>query len=283
MQPTAHPLTTPEKTALLDRILTDRTYDIHKETIEALAKDDDAAVREQALETFWKLVDPDFIDLDAHLITLDPGFLDTLLDIADADPAPEVRIEATRALGRYVYEGFRMENLSEDDYKKVKEFLLNLFNDHSGTVDSRRTALEALGYITDPDVEALIREAHASPDRKMRISALFAMGRSGMDRAWEDILVKEIHSHDPEIRFEAVRSAGETYSTGAAEALERLTGDPDRRTRIEAIRALGNAGRPDSRLLLRTMLSSSDEDVRDAASEALNALDYFQCEPFTDE
>lgn len=265
-----------ERLHRLDQILEGRDYESSQADLATLSQDGHGAVRERALDVFWKLTDPEFIDLSPELIQLDPDFIDSLIELARHDAHLPVRIEAVKALGRYIYEGFRRETLAEEDYQKVKEFLWNRYHLMDESLDIRRTCLEALGYITDEETEQLIREAHRSPELQMRISALFAMGRSGMDMIWDSILLQELRNPDPQVRFEAVRAAGETYMACGAELLERLTQDPERRLRLEAIKALGNAGRPRSRELLRTLLQSPDEDIRDAASGALSELDYFQ-------
>ena len=276
-------LSAPEKLDYLARILEGGSYDAFREELSALARDHDDNVRKRALDVFWHLTDPDFLDLSPTQIELCPDFINPLIDLAKTDSCLSVRAEAVRALGRYVYEGFRLENLPEEDFERIRGFLWDLYHSPREPLEVRCGALEALGYITDEDIEATIREAHGNPQRLLHISSLFAMGRSGMDNAWDDLILKDLRSADDGIRFEAVRAAAGTYAVRGAELLEQLTEDPDRRIRLEAIRALGTAGRGRSREILLSLRSSPDEDIRDAASGALQELDYFQDDSFFDE
>lgn len=260
-------LTREAKLKFLDVIAADGPWDYQDQLLQ-LVKDEDPQIRERAAAPFWDLADPTYMDL--------------LLEMAESDPVVAVRAAAISALGRYVYEGFVMEELNEADFDRVRTVLLQFYNNPAEDLSVRRSSLEALGFITEEEMEEIIREAYQSPEPLMRLTAVFAMGRSGT-RTWDDILAAEMKNPDPAMRFEAVRSAGETFMSRAAETLEQLTRDPDREVRIAAIDALGKAGRPHSRTILRSLLNSPDEDIRDAASDALDELDMFESEQLSDE
>jgi len=252
-----------EKLRFLDTIVQTEACWSHEEELVVLLQDPDPSVRVRAAVCFWELANPVHLDL--------------LLELALHDPDAFVRTAVITALGRYVYEGFVLEDIDEIDFNRVKSALLEIHKDPASPLAHRCAALEGLGFITDDEIEALIRDAYAQPDKLQKISALFAMGRSGT-RAWDNILVKELRNPDSEIRFEAVRAAGETYLQAGAETLEKLTGDPDRDMQLAAIEALGKAGRPQSRAVLERLCSSPDEDVRDAATAALEDLEMFESE-----
>lgn len=206
--------------------------------IAELMTDADPEVRQKTLECIWRLDELEFINY-----FLDSDFIDRLIEIAKNDPSLPVRMAAiAEALGRYVREGFVMETLDESDYQRVRDSILEMFRSTSEPPEIRRCALEALGFITEPEVELLVRAAYESGDLKMRESALFAMGRSGSE-IWSGIILKELQSRQVEFRLEAARAAGEIYLTDAAPMLERLTSDPDPRVQVAAAEALGQAGR----------------------------------------
>ncbi|HET6384113.1 MAG TPA: HEAT repeat domain-containing protein [Armatimonadota bacterium] len=252
---------TKEKVRFLESILeADTAWDCLG-MIASLATDPAAEVRELALKAFWDCADPRYLDL--------------ILDAACEDTEIDVRRSAIAALGRYVYDGFVLEELDESDFNDVKNVLLTTHQNPDEPLDIRRTALEALGFITDEEIENLIGTAYRNPERMMRISAIFAMGRSGT-RTWDDIIKAELRSRDHEMLFEAIRAAGETYLQSVAPSLEELTENPDRDIRLAAINALGKAGRPESVSVLRRHALSADEDIRDIAAAALIDFDIFQ-------
>jgi HEAT repeat protein len=256
-----------EKLRFLDTIVQTEACWSHEEELVALLQDSDPSVRVRAAVCFWELANP------AHL--------DLLLELALNDPDTSVRTAVITALGRYVYEGFVLEDIDEIDFNRVKSALLEIYRNPASPLAHQCAALEGLGFITDDEIEALIREAYAQPEKLQKISALFAMGRSGT-RAWDSILAEELRNPDSEIRFEAVRAAGETYLQAGAETLEKLTADPDRDMQLAAIEALGKAGRAQSRAVLERLCSSPDEDVRDAATAALEDLEMFESDVTAD-
>ena len=88
---------------------------------------------------------------------------------------------------------------------------------HGSSGDSRR-ALESLSYCCDSRVSALIEAAYDSDEPRMRISALFSMGRSA-DPRWTSIVLQELENGEAEMRFEATRACGELQVTDAVPVL----------------------------------------------------------------
>jgi len=109
----------------------------------------------------------------------------------------------------------------------------------------------------------------------MRISAVFAMGRS-VDKVWSDAVLKELSSTNPAMRYEAARACGELEVNDAVPALVQLIADPDREVQAAAIAALGQIGGPRARRALERCLRSADEVVSMAAEDALGDLELGQ-------
>jgi len=121
-------------------------------------------------------------------------------------------------------------------------------------------------------VEALIADAYESADPRLRLSALFAMGRSGSLR-WSDAIQEELRNPDPNIRLEAVRAAGEAYVLETLPELMRVArADESRDVRMEALWALGRLGGGDAADLLEDIASDPDPEVREVALAALDEL-----------
>ena len=213
-----------------------------------------------------------------------PGFILPLFAAAEHDPDERVRCQAIRTLGCYIYEGeiaaydfdfgpldeiARADELSEEDFDKVREFLFGIHGDENRSLDERRFAVEALSFLTDDAVLAIIEEAYAHPEHNMKLSAIFGMGRSGGVR-WSSILRTELFNLDPELQREAIRSVGEVQLTEAGKDLWRLTYSDDREIQLPAIWALGQSGWESAFDRLEELtLEGVDPEVQEAAEAAL--------------
>ncbi len=232
--------------------------------------DPEAEVRVLAIEGLWDYPDPAFIPL--------------LCATAENDPDEQVRCRAIITLGRYIYEGemadydfdygptdetVRFDELPKEDFLKVKAFLCGVYRDKRKTLDERRFAVEALSFLTDEEALDIIEGAYAQPNPKMKLSAIFGMGRSGNTR-WTEIILKELYNPDPELQKEAIRAAGEAGLTEAGKDLWRLTYSEDREIQLEAIWSLGQSGWEGAFQRLDALsLDSTDPEIQEAAEAAL--------------
>jgi len=270
-------LTKQEKITFLKDVVgaSDFTTDYLPVLLEYL-DDEDPEVRALAIENLWDYPEPELID---HLI-----------DKAEHDPSADVRCKAIITLGRFIYEGemadydfdwgemeelMRADELPQEDFLRVRRFLIDLYRDAAKPLDERRYAVEALGFHTDDEVFSIIEEAYAHPDPKMKMSAIFAMGRSANVR-WTDTILKELHNPRKELQVEAIRAAGEIGLEEAGKELWRLTYSEDRDVKLEAIWALGQTGWEEAfeRLDELTILGE-DEEIREVAEDALEEWSLF--------
>ncbi|MCS6909952.1 MAG: HEAT repeat domain-containing protein [Anaerolineales bacterium] len=221
-------------------------------------EDEDAEVRAAAIMNLWEEEAPDLIA--------------PFLDLMQKDPGVKVRAAAASALGRFVYLG-EIEEIPEKQLRRIEDALLATITGNDD-LEVRRRALEALSFSSRPEVPALIEEAYHSPEQKLRVSAVFAMGRSA-DPRWGERVIAEMENDDAEIRFEAVRAAGELELREAVPALRRRLGDPDVQIHEAAIWSLGQVGGPDARAALLSLLDETeDEEEREYIEEALENLAF---------
>lgn len=269
-------LTKKEKIELLTHIIEGEDYSTdYWPVLREYLEDKDAEVRSLALNGLWDYPVPELIA--------------PLFEIARNDPSQEVRSKAIVTLGRYIYEGemadydfdwgameelMREDELPKEDFLSVKEFLLDLVRDEGQPLDSRRFAIEALSFLNEPEVQDLIEAAYAHPDVKMKVSAVFAMGRQGHQQ-WADTLLKELDNEVEELQYEAVRAAGEAYLDEAVPRLKALTLVDDRDLRLEAIWALGKIGGEGVSEFLYDLADDEDEEVREMAEAALEELNLW--------
>jgi HEAT repeat protein len=221
-------------------------------------EDEDAQVRTAAVEGLWE-------DEDVGLVSSLAACLRK-----DADAA--VRAAAATSLGRFVLLG-ELGKIHPDPYTQAYETLLTACQDVEEHIEVRRRALESLAYTSNEVVASLIHEAYAAPEEKVRISAVFAMGRSA-DHCWADQVRQELFQPNPELRYEAARACGELQLRQAVPELEELAEDADPEVQEAALWALGQIGGDKARQILERHCLSDDEATRTAAEAALDELSF---------
>lgn len=216
--------------------------------------DDDAAVREAAIELLW-------YDESVEMMT-------RLLNMAEWDESNAVRAAAVSALGRFLLLG-EYDEISEAQNSQIQDMVANLLMDEQEEVEVRRRALEAIANSSHEIVTDAIEEAYHGDDRFMRVSAVFAMGRT-CDERWRDTILRELNSSDPELRYEAARAAGEIGLSEAVPLLGKLAVEPDRETQEAAIWSLGEIGGSEAMHILSTLAERSQESDDDELIEAID-------------
>lgn len=224
-------------------------------------EDEDAEVRRVAVEGLWE-------DEDVRLV---PRLVSRLLE----DEVPAVRGASAASLGRFVLLG-ELGKIRPGPSAVACQALLRSCRTETD-LDVRRRALESLAYVCSEEVGALICEAYSSPDEKMRVSAVVAMGRSAHDK-WCDQVRQELFSPNPELRFEGVRACGELALSDAVPDLEELVDDVDREVREAALWSLGQIGGDRARRIVQRCCLSEDEATRGTAESALAELEFLQGE-----
>ncbi len=221
-------------------------------------EDEDAEVRTAAIEGLWE-------DEDVRLVPL-------LAARLWEDEATTVRAAAATSLGRFILLG-ELDKIRPDPQAIAYEALLAVCQDAEQHMEVRRRALESLAYASDENVAKLIREAYVAPEEKVRISAVFAMGRS-TDIRWARHVQQELFSPNPELRYEAARACGELQLSEAVPELEELADDADPEVQEAALWALGQIGGDKAREILERYCLAEDDAARTAAEAALDELGF---------
>jgi len=227
--------------------------------LQALA-DPDAEVRLVAVRGLWEHEGPDVID--------------PLLRLAEGDESVEVRAEAALALGRFVVLA-EHGRLRERCFERVETGLRQLLEDEDETEEVRARALEAIGAHDAVWVRQAIGDAYESGVRRLKVSAVHAMGRSCEER-WLPLVIKELGSEDAEVRYEAVTAAGAIGEESSVPHLAPLLRDEDIEVRQATIAALGEIGGKQARDLLLELAEDPSPTVREAVAEALAGAEFAQ-------
>jgi HEAT repeat protein len=223
-----------------------------------LTEDDDPWVRAHAIEGLWE-------EEDVRLIS-------PLIRRLEGDPASDVRAAAALSLGRFLLLG-EYDQIDQSAARRVEEALLEAYRTPDQDVSVRRRVLEALANSSLDELTDMILEAYEDDDDIMRAGAVFAMGRSS-DPRWYRYVLDELGSSDSVMLFEATRASGELEIEEALPDLLRLLGDEDIEIRDAAVWALGRIGGREARRALKACCASDDEDLVEAAEEALAELDF---------
>ena len=222
-------------------------------------QDPDPAVREAAISGLWE--------------DSDPALIAPLLNLLQTDDSEAVRAAAASALGHYIYEG-ELEELEDAKVQPIITLLKTIYRDVSQPIEVRRRALESLGFLGDDETSQLITQAYQHANDRLKLSAVFAMGRSLDAERWGSIVEEELAAPDPEMRYEAARAVGELEYAPAARKLGELLDDVDEEVQLVAVWSLGQIGGEKARQLLVAVLESSVEQLHEEAENALAELEF---------
>jgi HEAT repeat protein len=250
---------------VLDRLvdIAEANFDLDYNVFGRYALEDpDPDVRESAIEVLFD---------DTSL-----SLMDQLIDMAQWDEVSAVRASAASALGRFILAG-ELGELPEARTTRAQDAVVSLWSNDDEDVEVRRRALEAISNCGHDLVPDAILEAYESGDTLLRVSAIFAMGRS-FDESWHAVVLRELNSDDPALRYEAARAAGELELGEAVPKLIRLAFDDEREVREVAAWSLGEIGGRDAVRALNKLADEvkqdGDEDLYEAVSDAIASASF---------
>jgi len=223
-------------------------------------RDTEAQVRWQAIEGLWE--------------SEETSLIEPLVNLLESDSSEKVQAAAATALGRFAMLA-EHEMLRSGHKARISQVLLAVIDDDSKSVEVRRRALEAASPLCLSQVNAAIMKAYQSDNHRLRVSAVYAMGKN-CNAIWLPLLRKELTSSDSEMRYEAVLACGELGEEKVVPSLCELVADPDTDVRLAAIRALGEIGGSKARECLSGCLQTSNELIRETAEQALYELGVWE-------
>jgi HEAT repeat protein len=258
-----HSIAVEQRRATVKRLIEIAEVDIETDFTQVFTmclKDADPQVRASAIDGLWE-------NEDVMLIR-------PLVDLLGGDDSALVQEASATSLSRFALlaELGRLQPRLAD---MVWEALWQAVHDPRKDLDVRRRAVESLAYFSRKEVREVIERAYQDDEDRVRISAVFAMGCSA-DEGWGDVIIKELETEDPEMRYEAVRASGALRIAEAVPMLARMVVDPDPEVKLMAIWSLGQIGGPEARRVLQICYEQGDEALQDAAQEALAEMDFMQ-------
>lgn len=259
-----------------DRMITpdDLSLMTTHEKLDLLGQISDAVEWQECFEPIYlKLVDDESTKVRQLAVSAlgdlgNPKHVDIFLDKAESDPNPRVRGKAAGALGVFVYEAAVNHNLGQSEYLRIRHFLLDLAQSPREPLFVRQMAIEAISFDPDETVHDLIDWAYNHPSLDLKMSAVFAMGRTQSAR-WRDVILSELDSDRSSLRIEAVNAAAEAGLVAATPKLRNLAAGQDKDVRLSAIWALAHTRGPGALETLEMCAQSSNDEIRRTANEAI--------------
>jgi hypothetical protein len=203
----------------------------------------------------------------------DVKLIPTLIEMLKNDKDANVRAEAATALNLFVDLG-ELDEITEEAYGEIQAALLESVRGSEET-RVRRSALESLGYSSNPDVIELVESAFEQESTDWKVTAIVAMGRSADDR-WEDRVLRSMLDDNDRIRKAAVQSAGLLALKSARVPLLRmLDGEDNGEIMSAAIWSLSQIGGEDVQIYIENLIDSTDDDeLIEFLEEALDNLAF---------
>lgn len=158
--------------------------------------------------------------------------------------------------------------LSELTFEEIKKTFRKLHADKTQATLVRRRILEA-SVRAEQDWHAdAIRAAYNNGDRDWVLTAVFCMQYV---EGFDPQILKQLDNPDPEIQAEALFAAGDQAVEAAWPHVARLLENPmaPRDLLLAAISAAATVNHEEAPALLRGFLDSPDEEIDEAAREAL--------------
>ncbi len=249
--------------------------------------DEDAEVRREVLLALRGQTGPKARNALIALIRSWDGrdrFYLEAINVAAGRQGPEIFTE----IGGYEPEKFneRMIKLLQIFKPELAvELLAKHLKDSELPVPTARTAVEALGWMDEPEAGRTVALVLANGKAAVEVRQLAARRiRDRMENEWKELIgSKELETAartalaEPELRADGLQLIGRGRIASLAEPVTALvTGDADAATRVAAIAALARLNTPTARQAIVKQIREPVADVQAAALKALVSMRAFE-------
>ena len=221
-------------------------------------------------------------ELAGDATVINDELVDALLAIMSASKdSDSLRAKAVISLGpalEYAYiDGFGDAEdvpISENKFHEIQESLCKFYMDTKIPHEVRRRILEASVRAPQKWHQNAIREAYSSGDDSWRLTAVFGMR---FIRGFNDQILEALVDENQEIHYQAVCAAGNWEVDAAWSQIAGLvtTEQTDKPLLLAAIEAASSIRPQDTAQILIDLTKSNDEDIVEAAYEAMAMAEVF--------
>jgi uncharacterized protein (UPF0147 family) len=207
-----------------------------------------------------------------------------LVILRNSEESQEVRARAAISLGPILEyadtEGFEDPDdvpISERHFQQIQESLRELYMDPQIPKEVQRRILEASVRAPQDWQKNAVRAAYASGDDTWKLTAVFCMR---FLRGFDEQIVEELDSRNPDIHLEAVLAAGTWGVRAAWPHIAALihSGRTPKPLLLAAIEAVPSVCPQEAGEVLSGLIESDDEDIIEAVQEALAMAEEPSCD-----
>lgn len=224
-------------------------------------------------------------ELAGETVVMSDDMAQTLLSIVKNNAeTPDMRCMAAISLGPALEYAdtmeFDMEEdilISEDMFEKIQQSLRRLFMDSNVPEEVRRRILESSVRAPQDWHRDAVRGAYMSDRKDWRLTGVFCMSYiTGFDQQ----IMEALKSKDEDLFYEAVGAAGNMGLDQAWPVITRIlqSKTKDKDLLIAAIDAVVNIRPEEAHAVIGPLVDHEDQEVKDAACEALGIADAFLSE-----
>jgi hypothetical protein len=229
-------------------------------------------------------------ELAGDFVVINDELVDALLSILrNRDETELLRGKAAISLGpvlEHAYtDGFEEPDdvpINKQTFLKIQEVLYKLYMDDNIPKHVRRRILEAAVRAPQDWHQGAIRVAYSSNDEDWILTAVFCMGYI---RGFDDQILEALGSQNPDLHYHAVCAAGNWEVKAAWSHIKELviSEDTDKPLLLAAIYGLSSIRPQEAGDILFDLTKSDDEDIVEAAYEAMAMTGVFLDEDYDDE
>ncbi len=229
-------------------------------------------------------------ELAGDYTVINDELAEALLSIVLSGEEPEdLRARAVISLGPALETAYMDEfedpedvPISEETFQRIQESLRKLYTDTDIPKEVRRRILEGSVRAPEDWHREAIRDAYSSDDASWRLTAVFGMGYI---RGFDTEILEALENENEDIHYQAVCAAGNWEVDAAWSHVTRLATSEltDTWLRLAAIEAVASIRPQEAEAILSELTQSDDQDIVDAAYEAMAMAGLFPDEDYDDE
>jgi len=200
------------------------------------------------------------------------------ITLNDEEP-DQLRSRAVTSLAPALEEGYISGHDDPDDvpiskavFQEINESLQKVYFDAGAPEEVRRRVLEASAHAPQDWHRKAVLDAYSSNSELWRLTAVFCMRYI---RGFDKQIIESLDSTNPDIHYQALVAAGHRSTLGAWPHIAKLL--TSRKTEkdllLAAIEAAPNIKPGEAAAFLADLTDSDDEEISEAAYEALGMAD----------
>ena len=228
-------------------------------------------------------------ELAGDFTVINNDLVDALLSILlSGVESEELRCKAVISLGPALEhaetDGFEDPSdvpITEQTFHMIQESLRELYMDANVPKNVRRWILEASVRAPQDWHQDAVRAAYSSDDEDWKLTAVFSMR---FVRGFGDQILEALESADPDVHYEAVCAAGNWEVDAAWPHITTLvtSKETEKPLLLAAIDAVASIRPREAGGILVDLTDSDDEDIAEAAYEAMSMAEGVSDEEYDD-